>query len=244
MTLIRNDITGKTENLTNNDIDWQKTTIWTKSRTKFTIHNMYCPPGTNSGLPLINEAKTKTIIARDFNEHLPGLGYERYNNNREGHKTWRLLNNLEGKSIKTNPQPLIQNGKEIVCDKRKAEEFNKYFANVNKQERRDTLDSHLWRAAKKNNSAPGHKHVAFETPFNLAELNTALKRLKNNKVPGSNNIKNELLKNLGGKGKLVLLALINRTWREKYLPSSWRTAIICPILKKGISHRDYHRATN
>ena len=24
MTLIRNDITGKTENLTNNDIDWQK----------------------------------------------------------------------------------------------------------------------------------------------------------------------------------------------------------------------------
>ena len=153
-------------------------------------------------------------------------------NYREGHKTWRLLNNLEGKSMKTNPQPLIQDGKEIVCDKRKAEEFNKYFANVNKQERRDTLDSHLWRAAKKNNPAPRHKHMAFETPFNLAELNTALKRLKNNKVPGSDNIKNELLKNLGGKGKLVLLSLINRTWREGYLPSSWRTAIICPILKK------------
>ena len=74
--------------------------------------------------------------------------------------------------------------------------------------------------------------MAFETPFNLAELKTALKRLKNNKVPGSDNIKNELLKNLGGKGKLVLLALINRTWREGYLQSSWRTAIICPILKK------------
>ena len=26
--------------------------------------------------------------------------------------------------------------------------------------------------------------------------------------------------------------MINRTWREGYLPSSWRTAIICPILKK------------
>ena len=81
MTLIRNDITGKTVNLTNNDIDWQKKkTIWTKSRTKFTIHNMYCPPGTNSGLPLMNEAKTKTIIAGDFNAHLPEFGYERYNN--------------------------------------------------------------------------------------------------------------------------------------------------------------------
>ena len=41
---------------------------------------MYCPPGTNSSLPLINEAKTKTIIAGDFNAHLPELGYERYNN--------------------------------------------------------------------------------------------------------------------------------------------------------------------
>ena len=76
-----------------------------------------------------------------------------------------------------------------MCDKRKAEEFNKYFENVNKQERRDTLDNPLWRAAKKNNPAPRHKHVAFEPPFNLAELNTALKRLKNNKVPGSDNIK-------------------------------------------------------
>ena len=47
---------------------------------KFTIHNMYCPPGTNSGLPLIHEAKTNTIIAGDFNAHLPELGYERYNN--------------------------------------------------------------------------------------------------------------------------------------------------------------------
>ena len=56
--------------------------------------------------------------------------------NREGHKTWQLLNNLEGKSIKTNPHSPIQDGKEIVCDKRKAEEFNKYFAYVNKQEKR------------------------------------------------------------------------------------------------------------
>ena len=28
----------------------------------------------------MNEAKTKTIIAGDFNAHLPELGYERYNN--------------------------------------------------------------------------------------------------------------------------------------------------------------------
>ena len=62
------------------DIDWRKTTIWTKSRAKVTIHNMYCPPGINSGLPLINEAKTKTIIAGDY---LPQLRNETYNMGRE-----------------------------------------------------------------------------------------------------------------------------------------------------------------
>ena len=58
----------------------QKTTTWTKSRAKYTNHNMHCPPGANSGLPLINGAKTKTSIAGGFNAHLPELGYERYNN--------------------------------------------------------------------------------------------------------------------------------------------------------------------
>ena len=54
--------------------------------------------------------------------------------NREGHKTWRLLNNLEGKSIKTNLQPLIQDGKEIVCDKRKTEEFTLQMSTNKKEE--------------------------------------------------------------------------------------------------------------
>ena len=48
--------------------------------------------------------------------------------------------------------------------------------------------------------------MAFETPFNLAELNTALKRLKNNKVPGTDNIKNELLQD-----KEVHIALLQKT---------------------------------
>ena len=57
--------------------------------------------------------------------------------NREGHKTWRLLNNLEGKSIKTNLQPLIRDGKEIVCGKKKAEEFiNTLQMSTNKKEER------------------------------------------------------------------------------------------------------------
>ena len=55
----------------------KKKTNLDKAKNKI-YHPQYAlTPGTNSGLPLINEAKTKTIIAGDFNAHLPELGYER-----------------------------------------------------------------------------------------------------------------------------------------------------------------------
>lgn len=433
MTLIRKDITGKVENLTTNDIDWQKATIWTKSNTKFTIHNFYCPSDTTTELPLLNETTYRTILAGDFNAHTPDLGYERYNNmgkeiealcnerplnllqskltpptclhrrhgttsrpdltlistdllnnakitvlddigsdhlpilttitqygntkpktqrctywnfkkanwkefgritdaeleqidqaqpieklysttckiilkaakktiprgnrkkfkpfwtteigdvvklrrkarkkmekhpnlsnkreynkltakvrhltksakskawkenceqldlNKEGHKTWKLLHSLEGKATKTNQQPLLDTQEETTCNKKKAEIFNRHFANVNKSQRREPLDSGLWKATKRTKAPTREGTDAFETPFSLEELNTALKRLQNRKASGTDEIKNELLKNLGGKAKLTILKLINRSWTESYLPSAWRTAIISPILKK------------
>ena len=433
MTLIRKDVTGRVENMTTNGIDWQKATIWTKSNTKFTVHNFYCPPDTTTELPLLYDITRRTILAGDFNAHMPELGYDRYNNmgreiealcngkpinllqskqtlptclhrrhgttsrpdltlistdllsdteikvlddigsdhlpilttvtlcksskpktprrtfwnfkkanwiefrritdadlekidqtetiekifssiceiilkaakktiprgnrkkfkpywtreignavklrrkarkkvekhscisnkkeynkltaivrhltkssrtttwkdnceqldlTREGHKVWNLLHNLEGKTTKTNQQPLIDKQKEVTCNKKKAEIFNRHFANVNKSQRREPLDSGLWKATKKTKVPIREGADAFEKPFSLEELNTALKRLQNRKAPGTDDIKNELLKNLGKKARLIILNLINRTWKESYLPSAWRTAIISPILKK------------
>ena len=150
---------------------------------------------------------------------------------KDGHKAWRLVNNLEGSKRKTNPQPLNDNFDNLVTSgKCKAKLLNKTFAQVSKTTKRKELDEALLRKTQRPKS--GHA-AAFDDPFSTYELNRALKKLANKKAPGPDNITNEMLKHLGPKSKEVMLSFINRTWNEGSLPSLWRTAIITPLLKKG-----------
>ena len=57
--------------------------------------------------------------------------------------------------------------------------------------------------------------------------------MKAQKSPGPDGITNEMITNLGTVSKSVLLAFINKTWREGKLPKGWLIAHIKPILKKG-----------
>jgi ribonuclease HI len=154
--------------------------------------------------------------------------------NREGHKAWQLLNNLEGSRKNTNPQPLQDNhGNTVTGSRRKAKHFNDFFASVNKSQRRDILDSALLKARSKRNPADQDSAPVFDDPFNLHELERAMRKLAPRKAAGPDNIKNEMLRHLGPQAKKVLLAFINRTWSEGNLPSQWKTAIITPLHKKG-----------
>ena len=53
------------------------------------------------------------------------------------------------------------------------------------------------------------------------------------KSPGPDKLHNEMLQNLGGKGKSVVLKLFNKTWTEGTLPKAWKLATITPVLKPG-----------
>jgi ribonuclease HI len=152
---------------------------------------------------------------------------------KDGHKAHRLFRNLSGTRKRTNPQPLQQNRKYIANPKKKADIFNKHFASVNKTTRRKTLDRALSKLFKRKRQSPTVNNCPFEQDFNMTELDTAVKKLACRKAPGPDNIKNEMIKNLGPKGKTSLLNLINKTWKESTLPSTWLTATITPILKKG-----------
>ena len=434
MTLVRNDVQATVSNSPSDDIDRQEVTLWTKNNQKYTIYNIYCPPSSINDLPFFNHHQKKTIIAGDFNAHLPTLGYKNYNfrgtevealcnssnlivkqtidtmptllhkahgttsrpdltiisadifdeteikvlddigsdhrpilttvnldkpspketrktlwnfrkanwekfreetdtgfNNinynrpieevysnicctiltaakntiprgnrkrykafwnqeledavkarkkarmeaeeetsvqkrkeynhltakvrlltkkskrkhwtekcnkldlkRNGHKAWNLLHNLEGKSKRINPWPIKDEGNTVTDNKKKAEVFNKFFADVNKSHKRQKLDTALWKAAMSQSfSSPIEDEVVFESPLSMKEMQAALEKLSNNKAAGTDNIRNEMLKQLGEGAKVHLLNFINQTWMKGELPSSWRTAIITPILKKG-----------
>ena len=158
---------------------------------------------------------------------------EKLDLNREGHKAWKLLNNLEGTNKKENPKPFIHEGQKVTNGKKKADIFNTYLAGVSKSTRRKHLDKALWTLFKRKRNSPTSNNLPFEKDFTLRELHAATRKAANKKAPGPDNIHNEMITHMGPVAKQKLLDLINRTWKEGQLPTSWRTARITPILKKG-----------
>lgn len=67
----------------------------------------------------------------------------------------------------------------------------------------------------------------------LEEIKLQVKWLKNHKSPGENEVQAELLK-YGGEELLTKIGkLINQICKSEKIPEEWKTAMICPIHKKG-----------
>jgi hypothetical protein len=67
----------------------------------------------------------------------------------------------------------------------------------------------------------------------LEEVWQAVKRLKNNKAAGVDEIPSELIKNGGAALISKIHKLICAIWNREVLPEEWKEAIIVPIFKKG-----------
>ena len=57
--------------------------------------------------------------------------------------------------------------------------------------------------------------------------------MKNNKTPGSNGIRPEMLKYGGEELVQEIRRLIVECWESKKIPEQWEQAVLCPLLKKG-----------
>jgi hypothetical protein len=120
-----------------------------------------------------------------------------------------------------------------VEDQKKAEAFNKYFASINRSDKRTEKDKDRVQDLRLREHACTTSIALFEDEFTQSELIRAMKKLKLRKSPGPDKIHNEMLIHLGSVGKAVILHLINKSWNEGALPRTWRNATITPILKKG-----------
>ena len=158
---------------------------------------------------------------------------QQLNLNKEGHKAWKLLKNLEGSSKKENPKPLKKNGKVLSNGKMKANLFNRYLSQVSKSTRRRNLDNALWKRFKKVRNSPTCNDLPFEKDFSYQEFEKAIQKATLKKAPGPDQVTNEMLAHLGIIAKHKVLSFINRTWNESKVPSQWRTAKVTPVLKKG-----------
>ena len=67
----------------------------------------------------------------------------------------------------------------------------------------------------------------------MEELEYAIKKMKNGKASGIDEIPDELLKQ-GGEGiKTWLYRIVQAAWAQNKIPSEWGKALICPLFKKG-----------
>ena len=72
-----------------------------------------------------------------------------------------------------------------------------------------------------------------EKDLDLEELERAIEESKRGKATGEDDIKNEMIKHLGTKGKEMLLCIMKKYWRgEATISQIWRTSIIRPFLKE------------
>ena len=89
MTLIRLDTQAEVENHPTGDLDLQRITAWL-GKQKFTIYNVYWPNQSFTQFPLKETTFKRTILAGDFNAHIPSLGYLNFNSVEEKWKIYAI----------------------------------------------------------------------------------------------------------------------------------------------------------
>ena len=153
---------------------------------------------------------------------------------KKGRKAWRLLHNLNGETPKQRWQPLKTYDALVTDSRKKAKEFNKHFASTNTLQSNSRIDARMKRNLKhKERCHPPNDHSGFTQTLTMTELKAVLRKLKLHNAPGSDQITNEMIINLGSNGMAVLLRLINITWKTGQLPKDWKTTVLIPLLKKN-----------
>lgn len=77
-----------------------------------------------------------------------------------------------------------------------------------------------------------NKQEGYNSPITSQELEYALNLAKDSS-PGPDEVCYSMLKNLAPSGKRLLLALLNRIFKEGTFPERWKEAYVIPILKEG-----------
>ena len=77
-----------------------------------------------------------------------------------------------------------------------------------------------------------------DLPINMgsitkAEIRVAVKKLKNGKAPGLDNIPPEALKEGGTITVDVLHKFLNKIWKEEEIPNDWKEGLLIKLPKKG-----------
>ncbi|XP_076043707.1 uncharacterized protein LOC143026815 [Oratosquilla oratoria] len=169
-----------------------------------------------------NEAEA--IKRRAKSEFWESFGQELENYFEQGKKliakNYRKGNNEQNSSMNNNDGELLLDPSEI------RDRWTNYFTEL--------LNKEV--IPNENGNELIYMNVEEEDEFEeitTEEIEYALKKMKNNKSPGCDELAVELLKQGGQEIKMYLKNIFNHAWNEGAIPEEWNNALICPIFKKG-----------
>ena len=181
-------------------------------------------------LDACKEAKEETLKAKE--ESWKDFLEDSISSSNEA-QIWNVVRSLNGTPQTNSPnEAMIHDGKRITSPVAKANVFAEHYAKVSnlKFTKEDRTFNRLLRKRLDNSGANNHEEV---TPYTMAELRKAIKKIRLKGAPGPDNIPPSFLKNLGERAMQELLEIFNLSLSTSDLPQIWRNAIIIPLLKQG-----------
>ena len=146
-------------------------------------------------------------------------------------EVWQKIKILSKR--RTNPCKAVKDlsGKPIAEPAAQRLRWQEHFSDLLNNSPSDELDLTDLDSFEKE---PSFDYLSEEDgPPTMFEIESALKRLKNNKSPGVDNISNEQLK-YGMEGlKDQLYVIFGKVWEEEAIPGDWSKGIIVVVPKKG-----------
>ena len=150
------------------------------------------------------------------------------NCSQDNKKLWSTIKNLQGKQQQQpSNQSINFNGKSINHPGKLANNFNKQYTPA-----ATTRPTFEFRSIhRKMQRPPTDNKINITSEMTLK----AIKKSKNSKALGPDNISPVMLKNLGPHGINFLTSIFNNSINQAIIPMKWKTGRIIPLLKPGKS---------
>ena len=195
-----------------------------KLRETFTRNREECIEASRKVAAMIKEEK-----ARQWKAYV-----EKIDETTSDTQMWKTIRSLDGRyaPAKKN-ETLTVNGVSYVSDHDKANQFAKTYKAFSILPTRKE-DRAIRRQVRQGQKRKPPEREESEQAIRVEEIKRTLNEMGTEKAAGDDDITYEMLKNLGPKALEMLMHLYNRCWMgDEDLPTMWKTATICPILKDG-----------
>ena len=147
-------------------------------------------------------------------------------------KLWNLTKALNDEGTKGQKITLEEDGR-TLSGRTAATNFARAYAAESNIDTPQHRLKEIRQEEKERSAGQAEIPEAMRNDITMAELKSAIQKLKKKKSPGPDNITNEMLQHLGNVALQKLLEIFNLSWKQGQVPQCWKEAKMIPILKRG-----------